>query len=135
MPADHCRPTLVPESAVHRESQRGGTRISHQSDQNRRPAGHFLTGREMGTPRASVDAQGFFCPACKAPIKAAPSARNRRVQCPKCREVVVLEASSAPPPTPTKPADPSADESTRQQQRIETLEARVAELEKTIADS
>jgi Zn-finger nucleic acid-binding protein len=38
------------------------------------------------------DDREVVCPACGAEIKTPPSSRNRRVQCPKCREVVVIES-------------------------------------------
>ena len=85
----------------------------------------------MGIPRASGDAQAANCPACGAQIKAGASPRNKRVQCPKCREIVVLETPSAKAP----PAPVANDTVAQQQNRIDALEARVAMLEKAVADA
>jgi hypothetical protein len=81
------------------------------------------------------------CPACGASIKATRTTRRRRVQCPKCREVVFIESTvpaepkpaepkPAPTPTPPPPAT-SADD----RKRIELLEARVEALEATLRDA
>lgn len=71
----------------------------------------------------------MVCPSCGVAIKAPPSPRRRRVQCPKCREVVFIESSPAKQPeTPLEtPVAPhiAADE----RGRIESLEARVKALE------
>ena len=89
----------------------------------------------MATPRAPGDAEAANCPACGARIKAGASTRSRRVQCPKCREIVILE----PPAGKGSPAVTSAPvaihTASQQQNRIDTLEARVAMLEKTVADA
>jgi len=78
------------------------------------------------------------CPACGATIRAAPSARRRRVQCPKCREVVVLESASGkePEPAPPPPAPPVPDTAAAETRgRIDSLEARVEALEAALRDS
>ena len=69
------------------------------------------------------------CPACGAPISTASIGRRRRVQCPKCREVVDLKATekSLPmlaslPPAPVQNMGVSAA-------KIAALEARIAALE------
>ncbi len=78
------------------------------------------------------------CPSCGAEIRAPSASRSRRVQCPKCREVVVLE----PPPSPPSPKPAINDrfsaksETARtrsEDQSLETLAARVAALEATVA--
>jgi len=54
------------------------------------------------------------CPACGAGIRTAPSSRRRRVQCPKCREVVFIGSPKArnprrrPPMRRTPPAKSAA---------------------------
>ncbi|MEI9895317.1 MAG: hypothetical protein WDN28_15870 [Chthoniobacter sp.] len=79
------------------------------------------------------------CPACGARIRAAPSARRRRVHCPKCREVIVLESSpgSEPEPAPPPPAAPPVPDiaATETRSRIDSLEARVEALEAALRDS
>jgi len=72
------------------------------------------------------------CPSCGASIKAPPSPRTRRVQCPKCREVVVLE-SPPEPPAPKKIRAPAAPELPSERGHTEALEARVAALEAAVA--
>ena len=56
--------------------------------------------------RVPAESGEMACPSCGAAIKMLPSVRRRRVQCPKCREVVSLEgvpekqsetAAEAPP--------------------------------------
>ncbi len=60
------------------------------------------------------------CPSCGGVFKAAPTARARRIQCPHCREVVVLENRPEPEAASRPAADPA---------RLDALEARVAALE------
>lgn len=91
--------------------------------------------QKPGKPRAPGDAQVASCPACGAKIKASPAARNRRVQCPKCREIVVLEMPAAKNAPAVTVPQPASDTATEQQRRIESLEARVAALEKALADA
>lgn len=71
------------------------------------------------------------CPACGAAIKWPASSRRRRVQCPKCREVVTLGEPIVPQNPSPPPLPPSAREvgSERDHSRIEVLEARVDALE------
>jgi predicted RNA-binding Zn-ribbon protein involved in translation (DUF1610 family) len=86
---------------------------------------------------APLEAGETVCPSCGAGIKAIPSAKRRRVQCPKCREVVVLESDSrkeietdlplSPKPDTTNPANTEARE------RIDLLESRVELLEAALA--
>ncbi len=75
------------------------------------------------------------CPACGASIKATPTARRRRVQCPKCREVVLIESTAPvePKPAPAPPPPPATSADDRK--RIEQLEARVEALEATLRDA
>jgi hypothetical protein len=67
-------------------------------------------------------------------IKAPPSPRRRRVQCPKCREVVFIESSTAPtadvPSETALPPEPVEDANTR----LERLEARVKALEAALKE-
>ena len=62
----------------------------------------------MKTRRATAAVNASPCPNCAAPIRAPAATRSRRVQCPQCRAVVVLEpapgagktAILSPPPPP-----------------------------------
>lgn len=76
------------------------------------------------------------CPACGASIKATPSARRRRVQCPKCREVILIESAvpAEPKPVHALPPPPPAT-SGDDRKRIELLEARVEALEAVLRDA
>lgn len=81
------------------------------------------------------------CSACGAVIKAPPSKRRRRVQCPKCREVVFIEAPIERQPATAPQAEtppqlaviPAATIDERS--RIDVLEARVEALEAALRDS
>ena len=74
------------------------------------------------------DNREAICPACGAGIKSPPSARSRRIQCPHCREVVMIESrTAAETATPERASAVSA--ATNERSRIEALEARVAALE------
>lgn len=76
------------------------------------------------------------CPACGAAIKAPPALRRRRVQCPKCREVVFIESSVAQQPETTPPPIvPAPAAAVEESRRIELLEARVEALEAALRDS
>jgi hypothetical protein len=78
------------------------------------------------------DRSDVVCPSCGAAIKAPASPRSRRVQCPKCREVVVIENLPAPPPE-KKERTPAPPETVKESGRSDSLEARVAALEATVA--
>jgi predicted RNA-binding Zn-ribbon protein involved in translation (DUF1610 family) len=78
------------------------------------------------------DNREVICPSCGAEIKTPPSQRNRRVQCPKCREVVVIE-SLAGTDVGEKQRPVAAPDATSDRSRIEALEARVAVLEAALA--
>lgn len=77
------------------------------------------------------------CPACGATINVSGLGRRRKVQCPKCREIV--EMSTASPPVPARvPAPPEISpaelaELRARVSRLEELEARVAVLERGAA--
>ena len=80
----------------------------------------------------SPDHSDVVCPSCGAAIKAPSSPRNRRVQCPKCREIVVIEIR--PEPKPAKKERPSeASQVAKERSHSESLEARVAALEAAVA--
>ena len=80
------------------------------------------------------EAGEMACPACGAGIRATPSPRRRRVQCPKCREVVVLESA---PPKESQPSSPPAEsaEAAETRRRVALLEARVEALEAALRES
>lgn len=73
------------------------------------------------------DSSEVICPSCGAGIKAPSSARSRRVQCPKCREIVVIE--TLPEPKPAKKDRAAVAPDTAK----DALEARVAALEAAVA--
>jgi len=71
------------------------------------------------------------CPSCGAEIKAPASPRSRRVQCPKCREVVVIENLPAPDAAKKERPTPAPD-TAKEHGHTESLEARIAALEATV---
>ena len=82
----------------------------------------------MVTTYTFPDPTETLCPACGGSIKAPPSPRNRRVQCPKCREVVVIESRGAR--AAVAEVQPVLEKQTSEQRsRIVALEERVATLE------
>jgi phage FluMu protein Com len=83
----------------------------------------------MATIRALADFQEARCPACGAAINTGSASRKRKVQCPKCREVV--EISKAEPVAAVLPDATSTrmEELEARLARLEALEARVAALE------
>jgi hypothetical protein len=74
------------------------------------------------------------CPACGAAIKATPASRRRRVQCPKCREIVSLENAAPTDAEATPPRTVSPEAADENRRRIEILEARVEALEAALKD-
>ena len=84
----------------------------------------------MVTTFFPADHRESACPACGATIKA--SGRRRRVQCPKCREIVTLDPPADPkaPPSPPQPATGASESS-----RIGALEKRVAAIEEALKTS
>jgi hypothetical protein len=91
----------------------------------------------MEAPLQPPESQVVLCPNCQAKIKTSPSTKARRAQCPKCREIVTLAAmKKAAPEIDVPAAVPAADEkSPALLARIETLEARLLHLEKTITEA
>ena len=86
----------------------------------------------MVSTRFTPDHQEARCPACGGTIKVI--GRRRRVQCPKCREVVTLELAAEPPARLPKPPPPTAapDDSAREPAHIEAIETRIAALEESV---
>lgn len=80
----------------------------------------------------SQETQETPCPACGAPISTASIGRRRRVQCPKCREIVDLKvAEKAAPSLAALPA--ATDEiPSISAAKIADLEARIAALEEAV---
>jgi len=70
------------------------------------------------------------CPSCGATFSGAALGKRRRVQCPKCREVVTLEAKS--PTTDLDRLKAELAELQGEVKRLAGLEARVAALEETL---
>ena len=83
----------------------------------------------MVTTYSPPDQRETLCPSCGASIKAPPSPRNRRVQCPKCREVVVIESRVGKATADSEPLAPAEKPGGEERHRITTLEARVTALE------
>ncbi len=80
----------------------------------------------MDTIRTSPqDAHETPCPACGAAISTTSIGRRRRVQCPKCREIVELSAIEKPAALPPAPAE----DARAPLEKIAALEARIAALE------
>jgi hypothetical protein len=78
------------------------------------------------------------CPACGAAIKVSASAKRRRVQCPKCREVVFIDGTAEKEPETAPPAPPSPpvpDIAAETRSRMDLLEARVEALEAALRDA
>jgi hypothetical protein len=83
----------------------------------------------MAKIHALAEFQESSCPACGASINAGAKSRKRKVQCPKCREVV--ELGKAEPVAKVLPDAGSVRlaELEARLERLEALEARVAALE------
>lgn len=81
------------------------------------------------------DFEETHCPACNALINTSSIGRRRRVQCPKCREVVELGAKKAA--SAKKPAQPLLPgvEIHVPLAEIQALEARIAALEEAFVNS
>ena len=75
------------------------------------------------------DFEETHCPACHATINTSSVGRRRRVQCPKCREVVELGAKK------TKPAPAENVQIHVPLAEIQALEARIAALEEAFVNS
>jgi DNA-directed RNA polymerase subunit RPC12/RpoP len=106
----------------------------------------------MELPLPRMESHPFACPECGAGIKISRLSKARRVQCPKCRGVVTLPAPAKPAPvsaplppesmaaaapgpvSPEAPAIPMPDVRALQE-RIEALEARLAQLEKALSEA
>jgi hypothetical protein len=89
----------------------------------------------VNTQHVPPESDETACSACGAAIKAPVSTRRRRVQCPKCREVVFLESTPTQPAELTAPAALAPDMMAEERSRVESLEARVAVLEAALRDS
>lgn len=89
--------------------------------------------------RVPAESGETACPACGAVIKMPPSVKRRRVQCPKCREVVSLDGTGMGQPELLSASGPAAGTAVAEERgrledrnRIEALEARVEALETTL---
>lgn len=86
--------------------------------------------REPSTSPSNIE-----CPSCGAIFSIAPLGKRRRVQCPKCREVVALEKEKEKKEASTDVIDAlksEVDVLRAEVQRLSTLEARVAALEREL---
>lgn len=72
------------------------------------------------------------CPACGTSIGTASIGRRRRVQCPKCREVVDVGAAQKPSVQTPKIVPTAAGKVSESSAKIEALEARIAALEEAL---
>ncbi len=81
-------------------------------------------------PRATREASEYECPACGHAIKSPAAGRRRRVQCPKCREVIDLSGPRLARPEELIAPAPRVEEPWRP--RVEALEARIAALERLL---
>ncbi len=89
----------------------------------------------MTKKRASPASPSAPCPACGAEINVPTSRPRQKLQCPQCRQIIVLEKppiSEAPSPALEQVVDPLPP---AQQERIAILEARVADLERFLANA
>ena len=75
------------------------------------------------------DPREAICPACHASIKAPASPRTRRVQCPKCREVIVIGSLAGKETASADRKPPAPEPGGLEQDRLATIEARLAALE------
>ena len=89
----------------------------------------------MVTTYTPPDQREAVCPSCGASIKAPASPRSRRVQCPKCREVIVIESRAAKGAAASDPQPVAEKHSSDELQRITALEERVAALEAALAQT
>jgi len=94
----------------------------------------------MDIPLSLMESHPLACPQCGAGIKTSRSSKARRVQCPKCRGIVTLPASSglekaSATATAAGAAMAPAPEVQVLQERIEALEARLLLLEKAITEA
>ena len=78
------------------------------------------------SPRESEETH---CPACNASINTSSIGRRRRVQCPKCREVVDIGSKKTPPAPIAALRVAQIEEVRVPVSKIEALEARIAALE------
>ena len=73
------------------------------------------------------------CPACGAAIGTSSIGRRRRVQCPKCREVVDIRAAEKKPARAPEIVSVPDEEIHAPPAKIAALEARIAALEEVVA--
>lgn len=90
----------------------------------------------MSKRQASPHSPVASCPACGAQINVTGSRARLKVQCPQCRQVIELEKPARPKPEKDEDVriEPAGESAIlREQERIALLEARVADLERTLA--
>jgi hypothetical protein len=81
----------------------------------------------MVTTFVPTDSHEAVCPACGVAIRI--TGRRRRVQCPKCREIVTIEPAADPQ---TRLPEPPATAAGNERARIDALESRVAAIEEAM---
>lgn len=84
-----------------------------------------MPSRPSGTPSSEIE-----CPSCSATFSIAAVGKRRRVQCPKCREIVVLDKKAAVEEPEALKSEISALRA--EVERLSTLETRVAALEREL---
>jgi hypothetical protein len=74
------------------------------------------------------------CPLCEAPIHAPAGSRRRRVQCPRCREIVTIEKGATGGLRDDVPPPSHPDELGYLKARVETLEQALAQLRQAVLE-
>lgn len=84
----------------------------------------------MVTTFVPTDSHEAVCPACGVAIRI--TGRRRRVQCPKCREIVTIEPAADPQTRLPEPPALAAPAAGNERARIDALESRVAAIEEAM---
>jgi hypothetical protein len=95
--------------------------------------------KSIATP---VTKSGLPCPACGAMLVVGPALRRKKVQCPKCREIILLPDAPADTEAAAAEPEPSASDETRtpasapqviSEERATRIEGRLDALEGALA--
>jgi hypothetical protein len=87
----------------------------------------------MVTEFIPSDSHEAACPVCGVLIRT--TSQRRRVQCPKCREIVTLAPPAEPQPRLPDPPRPPRSAVESERARIDALESRVAALEEALKNA